>query len=67
MARKLKNLGEWNGAVRALKGSIGSHPPTCRSVSEAKMAAATVDHCAAAPGLEGPPAEKGHVLFGPEE
>eukprot|EP00959_Pyramimonas_sp_CCMP1952_P235531 4922166-Pyramimonas_sp.AAC.1 len=36
-------------------------------VTEAMKAVATADHCAAARGLEGPPAEQGEVLLGPEE
>eukprot|EP00959_Pyramimonas_sp_CCMP1952_P156388 3270462-Pyramimonas_sp.AAC.1 len=37
------------------------------SVSEAKKAAVTSGHCAAAPGLEGPPAEQAERRLGPEE
>eukprot|EP00959_Pyramimonas_sp_CCMP1952_P034828 729476-Pyramimonas_sp.AAC.1 len=58
MARKLENLGELSGAVGALKGSVENAPPMGGSVSEATKATVTIDRYTAAPGLEGPPAEK---------
>eukprot|EP00959_Pyramimonas_sp_CCMP1952_P195626 4090335-Pyramimonas_sp.AAC.1 len=58
MTRRLEDLSELSGAVGALMGSGENPPPIGGSVIEAVKAVATIDHGAAAPGLDRPPAEQ---------
>eukprot|EP00959_Pyramimonas_sp_CCMP1952_P078608 1643049-Pyramimonas_sp.AAC.1 len=67
MEHKVENRSESSSAVGIRIGFAENISPMGGTVSEAMKAVVTIDHCAAARGVEEPPAEKGDILFGPED